>query len=198
MTNTELDMRREQLAKEIVFELPEGGLGANEKMGIVQNSMQQIRQRLQESNVQYDSQRESGIPEGEAIVDYTLKVFSMAFEISDSFGYAKLQDRILAAQKMTDVVMKKESPMSEKQGQFGEVAEGYIIKNAHLFLKELQTAPTAVQNLLAQAFEEANKAYNASQVEREQIPILTLGEQVNEIIPPVKKEQKLEVPVKRQ
>ena len=63
--------------------------------------MQNIRQTLQETDAQYDSQRAS-TPEGEAIGDYTLKVFSMAFELSDSFGYEKIEDRILATQRLTD------------------------------------------------------------------------------------------------
>ena len=194
MTNTELYTLNEQLQKDIVSELPEGGLGVNEKNGVVQNQMERIQQTLQTATAQYDSQKASGVAEVESIGDYTLKVFSMAFEISGGFGYEKLQDRILSAQKMTDVIMKKASPMREKQEEFAEFADGYVIKNSYLFFEGLQGEPV-VQAYLAKAFAKACKAYSDPQTEREQMPIPALSEQVTSVVPPVLEERKLNAPV---
>ena len=198
MLNTELSALSAQLTKEIVSALPEGGVGMNGKTSLVQANMARIQETLQQSNTMYDSQIQSGVTEQDAMGSYVLNVFSTAFAVSESFGYEKFQDRILAAQKMTDAVMKTGSPMRGKQEKFAEFADGFILKNSHLFLNELRGESTELQNFLSQAFEGANKAYAAPQNEREQMQIPSLGERAQDVVPPVQEEQKLGVPVKLQ
>ena len=125
MLNTELSALSAQLTKEIVSALPEGGVGLNGKTSLVQANMARIQETLQQSNTRYDSQIQSGVTEQDAMGSYVLNVFSTAFAVSEGFGYEKFQDRILAAQKMTDVVMKTGSPMRGKQEKFEGANKAY-------------------------------------------------------------------------
>ena len=139
--------------------LPEGGFGAA-KMGMIESSMSSLAATLKDTNEVYDSKRANGASEQESMQFYVKQVFYKTFEMTDMLGYYQLKDRVLAAQNMTDLIMKDLSPVSMAKDSLAMYAEGYILKNPELIMEGLAQDSGLPQESLEKAFDGAKKEYD--------------------------------------
>jgi protein-disulfide isomerase-like protein with CxxC motif len=139
--------------------LPEGGFGVA-KMGMFESSMSSLAATLKDTNEVYDSKRASGASEQESMQFYVKQVFYKTFEMTDMLGYYQLKDRVLAAQNMTDLIMRDLSPVSMAKDSLAMYAEGYILKNPELIMEGLAQDSGLPQESLEKAFDGAKKEYD--------------------------------------
>jgi hypothetical protein len=139
--------------------LPEGGFGAA-KTGMLITSMNGLVNTLKDTNEFYDRKIKEGATEQEAMQYYAKQVFYKTFEMTDMLGYYQLKDRVLAAQNMTDLIMKDLSPVSMAKDSLAMYAEGYILKNPELIMEGLAQDSGLPQESLEKAFDGAKKEYD--------------------------------------
>ena len=139
---------------------------------------------LREQNVlPYDAQTKSNVSARDAMENYTTQVYSTAFAITEQFAYSNLKNRVLAAQILTDVAMKKASPISVDQKNT-EFANGYILKNPNLVSDELKNESPDLADKLDDAFEDAKTMYD-----RENVQLPALSKEPSAKSSPVKPQQ---------
>ena len=182
---------QQDFAKTLGNVLPEGGFGAA-KMGMVAGAMDGLVNTLKDTNELYDRKIKEGATEQEAMQFYVKQVFYKTFEMTDMLGYFQLKDRVLAAQKMTDEIMKEVSPVSLAKDELAPYANGYILNNPDIIMEGLATDSGIEQESLERAFDSAKKDY-----ERESMNVLEAAEKGNVAkAPQVKDAPKIENPMK--
>ena len=181
-----------KFSKQLGGVLPEGGFGAA-KTGMVESAMDGLVATLKDTNELYDRQRVNGTSEQDAMKFYVKQVFYKTFEMTDMLGYFQLKDRVLAAQKMTDEIMKEVSPVSLAKDGLAPFANGYILDNSDIIMEGLVQDSGLDQDSLERAFDGAKKEYG-----REQVNVVEAAENVNAAkAPQVNDEPKIENPVKQ-
>ena len=143
--------------------LPEGGFGMA-KMGMIESSMGSLVATLKDTNEVYDSKRVSGASAQESMQFYVKQVFYKTFEMTDMLGYYQLKDRVLAAQNMTDLIMKDLSPVSLAKDELAPYANGYILNNPDIIMEGLAQDSRLPQESLEKAFDGAKKEYERVKV----------------------------------
>lgn len=157
------------LTDELLNVLPEGGATKEEKKVALQGKVKSLVEKAQEMNKEYDKHILFSDRPKTAMEIHAMKVFLHAFQMTEGLRY-NLKGRFLAAQKMTDVVMKQISPVAIAQEALGQYAQGYVLANdidsALSFLEFSMTEPRAEIKL---ALEDARNSYGIMQNDRERI-----------------------------
>lgn len=142
--------------------------------------MDALIKTAQEANKVFDE----GVSKGETpydLIKYQVKtVFQEAFLFTGSLGYTEMdtEKKILAAQVMTDVIMKRYSPVAIDGENYAEFAQGYMFKDLDAFQEVTGLDGNASYYI------EAQRKYN--EMKREEIHIDELNPAPNEsVVEPV-------------
>lgn len=174
-------MLKDKAVEEIVKNLPQCRWEKQlQKTMLNATIMGALIKTAQETNKAFDE----GVARGENPHDlmiYQVKtVFQEAFLFTGSLGYMDMnpEKKILAAQVMTDVIMKHYSPVVIDNKSYAEFAQGYMFKDLDAF-KEVTGLDSN-----SGYFEDAKKSYN--ELQREAIHSPELNPIINEpVVAPV-------------
>ena len=117
-------------------------------------------------------------------------VFSVALNATKNLKVADVKDRIIVAQKLTDIILNGASPIAFKQNEYGAYGKGFMaLQNADAIREMLssEVAPDAIDTAINGAQETFGALYPENKAkEIEQINV-DLGEVNSEIAPRVEK-----------
>ena len=117
-------------------------------------------------------------------------VFGVALNVTKNLKVADVKDRIIVAQKLTDIILNSVSPVAFKQNEYGAYGKGFVaLQNADAIREMLssEVAPDAIDTAINGAQETFGALYPENKVQEvEQIQV-NLGEVNAEIAPRVEK-----------
>ena len=122
-----------ELAQELKTVLPEG---YKKTSGILETMMRGIAGRMiqeaQVGNNKFDLEIMNGKDEKRAMIDHVKGVFKCAYDLTQMlYGYYDeyIPVRLVAAQKITDIVMKGYSPVYFAEDRLAEFGNGYVLNH---------------------------------------------------------------------
>ena len=122
-------------------------------------------------NQKYDNFAEDGSSREEldgVVAAQTKAMYKVAFNKLMAFKL-ELKDRIVAAQKIADLVLNGATPVAFKQNEFGKYGSNYALKNDECVREALAENGIAVNDDAIAAINEAKKEVGAFEKERVQI-----------------------------
>lgn len=174
LTNVEEKMKevikepatKDSLTEEILKSLPEGGFPDALKENFLKTQiLPQMMDKMQECNRDFDRVIENRLMTPETQMLYVVeKMYDKVFPMSVTLGYTDEKDQILAAQVITDAVLKKLSPVALDPEKLGQFADGYVVNNANAY--------SNITGFRADdpAMTEARQAFNAMKVDKVEVP----------------------------
>ena len=124
-----------------------------------------------------------------AIVNNVRAVFNNAYKLTEALGYFDPKDQLLAAQAITDVMMKNVSPATLEPEKYTQFANGYALNNPSSV--ESVTNMDGTEN----AFVEAKNAYD--EMNRVALNIEEANVNVKaDVVKPVENVEKINPPIK--
>ncbi|MBO5737666.1 MAG: hypothetical protein J6S04_07630 [Clostridia bacterium] len=121
---------KQKIAEEIAAKLPKGSLSKSIQKNLVQNMMMdQLCRKMQSANMSFDSGMVCRENPTKLMASCARQVFGQAYSLVDALGYIQVKDQLVAAQVMTDVIMKHLSPAALNPGKYDEFTNGYLLKN---------------------------------------------------------------------
>ena len=105
------------------------------------------------------------------MANYVEDIFSQAFKMTEGCKY-NLKGRLLAAQRMTDVIMNQLSPVPLAKEALGKYADGYILANPDAIKGRIYSsiyADAEEKRAVDLALEEAKGAYQSMSNDRERV-----------------------------
>ena len=140
---------------------------------------------------EFDLAVENGLNKADlakVVNDGVKNVFSVALNATKNLKVADVKDRIIVAQKLTDVILNAASPVAFKQNEYGAYGKGFVVlQNADAIRDMLgsEVAPDAIDTAINGAQETfgtlypENKAQNIEQIQ------VNLNEPKTAVVPPV-------------
>ena len=141
----------------------------------------------QQANKRFDEIVGDGGNAQKQLVHCVRQVFQRAYLLTSSVGYMDVKEQLVAAQVMTDVVMKKLSPVAFETETYAKFANGYVLNNPKEFSDVTEMDGTEY------AFTEAKKAYDG--MDREGIKVNEVNVENGAVVPPVENVPKVNAPV---
>ncbi len=135
----------------------------------------------QQENERFDEIVSSGRSPEKQMIENVKQVFKQAYSNVPSLGYMDPSAQLVAAQVMTDVVLKYLSPAALDGKKYKEFVSGYVLKNAEIF------ADITGMDGTEPVFMEAKKSYEEMQPEQiavneaNVIASVDVGEQVENL-----------------
>jgi hypothetical protein len=126
--------------------------------------------------------------EAEKIVKDGVKaMFKAAFQAAKNLRITDLKQQIIVAQKFTDIILNRATPVAFNQNQLGDYGKGYIVmQNADVIREIVQGDEAAMNDAIQGAQEEFGKLYPEIKVnESEQLNIILNEDENMEVVPPV-------------
>ena len=127
-------VEQEKIIDEIVEELPrcrwEKPLQKNMLTGVY---FKLFMRDAQQANEKFDYAVANGKPPELQMVENVKAVFRRVYENISSFGYTNNVAALVAAQMMTDVMMRRLSPAAFDEKKYAEFTNGYVLKHAAEF-----------------------------------------------------------------
>lgn len=143
--------------KQLVPTLPKAPFNGDADYG---TEIAMDKMNLQQLNQEFDTDVQSGLSEKVAMENYVLKVFKSAISGAQHINYNDSKDTIIAAQRITDAVLKNFSPYTLKQEELQEFVDGYVVKNSEKFFDEIKNSVEPwMQNKLEDGFNNAKAEY---------------------------------------
>ncbi len=119
-----------KLTEEIMNVLPEGGFNDAVKRNFVSSQIHSLADTMQRYNRSFDEAMEDGKTAESQMPETAEGMFQKAYSMVGTLGYETEKEQILAAQALTDVMMKNLSPVALDTEKLGEFANGYVCKNS--------------------------------------------------------------------
>jgi hypothetical protein len=175
-------MFKAQLTDSIVKSLPKCTMGSNSQKTILNSTVTNaLINEAKSANKIFDAGILGGENPQKQMAANVKLVFAKAFSLVDSLGYTSPEDQLLAAQKITDVVMKKASPAALKPEEYAKFTNGYVLNN-----------PEEFSEITGMNGEEPAFARAKAEYEKESIQIEEVNSQKVEIAPRVNEQPKNE------
>lgn len=158
-----------QITEDLVNSLPDGGTLKVDKRKIIQEKTKAFLKQANNANESYSV----GLNVDNAqdhIISYTCKMFSFAFELTKDMKYNMI-GRVLAAQRMVDVIMKEVSPVPLSPEILGKYADGYLLANPKeiAFTVAVGMAKMQADEETMNVISEANEAFQG--LKNDRLPI---------------------------
>ena len=151
--------------------------------------MDTLIRQAQENNETFDGGMAYGENPQKLMVTCVKKIYEKAYMLSSSLGYMQAQDQLVAAQVMTDVIMKNLSPVALEIDKYAEFANGYVLNHPNKFYEVTGMDGTEF------AFTEAKKSYEDI-MNREEVKISELQPNENKkVVAPVEEVPSINVPI---
>ena len=168
-----------KITDEIVKNLPESKWKKTTLKSILSpTSTNMLINEAQKANAVFDQLVAGGEDPQKMMVNNVREVFKKAYFLTSALGYTDVKDQILAAQAMTDVMMKNISPAALEPDKYKDFVNGYVLKHPKDFDGDIDIDVTEP------AFVNAQNEYNEKN--REIVKINDFQMQTNtEIVPPV-------------
>lgn len=177
-----------KITDEIVKSLPKCKWSKNIQKNLVSSiATNALIQEAQGANKLFDLSVADGV-NPETRMEYNVAaVFRKAYGLTEALGYIEIKDQLLAAQVITDVLIKNVSPAALEPEKYTKFANGYALNKPALI--EDVTGMDGTEF----AFKEAQKAY--ADMNREKVEILALNTVANkDVVAPVDKETNISAP----
>ena len=154
------------LAEDILKSLPKNGFPEAVQRNFLENNiLPQLMDKMQECNKNFDQMINSRLTTPEVQMLYVVeKMYDKVFPMPITLGYLTEKDQIVAAQVITDAVLKKLSPVALNPESLGQFANGYVVNNANAY--------NGITGLRADDSEmlEAKEAYNSLKADKVEVP----------------------------
>jgi hypothetical protein len=181
-------VEQEKIINEIVEELPrcrwEKPL---QKIMLTGVYFKLLMRDAQQANEKFDYAVANGKPPELQMVENVKAVFRRVYENISSFGYTNNVAALVAAQTMTDVLMRRLSPAAFDEKKYAEFTNGYVLKHAAEF------AEITGMDGTEPAFAAAKGKYAALQRKHIQVNEVNVIPENNIIAEPVENLPKVEV-----
>ena len=165
----------DEFITELSTSLPKGPAIGRVKPMIRTNLENMFMKPAQKANVEFDKHNGK---EKDTMVLLTKTLYKNALDVAHKCGFLKPEAQIAAAQVLVDNVMRKVTPAGFHK-EFSEFANGYVLKNAKEFNKEM---PTMYQFKDAD-YAKANEVYLATVPQK--IEVQGIENPVSQIADPV-------------
>ena len=140
---------------------------------------------------EFDLAVENGLSKADfakVVNDGVKNVFSVALNATKHLKVADVKDRIIVAQKLTDIILNAASPVAFKQNEYGAYGKGFVVlQNADAIRDMLgsEVAPDAIDTAINGAQETFGALYPENKAQKiEQIQV-NLNEPTTVVVPPV-------------
>ena len=145
-----------------------------------------LMDEAQKANSEFDEMVAGGFDKNKLMASTVHKMFKKAYSLTDMLGYHDLGDKLVAAQAMTDVLIKNLSPATLEPETYASFANGYAFNNPGKFEDVTQMDGTEP------VFMDAKKTYD--EMNREVVQISGFDDKPEAIVPPVKQQPSHEAP----
>lgn len=178
-----------KITDEIVKALPKCNQNKRTQKTIVSSfATKPLIKEAQSANERFDSSVADGGNPEKAMGYNVASVFSKAYKLTESLGYIDPKDQLVAAQAITDVIIKNVSPATLEPEKFAKFTSGYALNNPDLIEDTIGMDRTEF------AFTEAQKTY--AEMDRESIEVSELNNVKKDIVvKPVEKESNINPPI---
>ena len=116
-----------QITQELINVMPVGGADNTTKAKIIQDKAKSLIDKAHSLNENYHNYLNANNVKLK-MAGYAADIFMHAFDMTDGCKY-NLKGRLLAAQRMTDVIMNNLSPVPLAKDALGQFGDGYILSN---------------------------------------------------------------------
>jgi hypothetical protein len=141
-------------------------------------AIQPLMDEAQKANREFDEMVASNFDKNKLMASTVHKIFKKAYSFTDMLGYYDMGDKLIAAQAMTDVLMKNLSPATLEPETYESFVNGYVFNNPGKFEDVTQMDGTEP------VFMDAKKTYE--EMNREVVQINDLSNQPEgKIVPPI-------------
>ncbi len=126
---------KENLIEDILKALPKGGFPDALKRNFLNsnNMTASLIDNIQSYNQTFDNYVGNGSTPEAVMPEMVGQVFEKAFSMAGTLGYIADKEKLVAAQAITDAMLKKISPVALDSEKLGKFAEGYVLNNASQF-----------------------------------------------------------------
>lgn len=181
-------VEQEKMIDEIVKELPrcrwEKSLQRNMISSII---LKLMIKTAQQANERFDEGVSDGRSPEKQMLENVKQVFKQAYSNVASLGYMDPSAQLVAAQVMTDVMMKRLSPAAIDPKKYEEFTNGYVLKNAEAF------ADITGMDGTEPVFTESKKSYEEMQPQKINVNEVNVIPKNNVVVEPVENLPKVEV-----
>ena len=121
------------------------------------------------------------------IKDGVKTIFKAAFQAAKNLRITDLKQQIIVAQKFTDIILNRATPVAFNENQLGDYGKGYIVmQNADVIRELVKGDEGAMNDAIKGAQEEFGKLYPEIKVhESEQLNIILNEENDMNVVPPI-------------
>ena len=121
------------------------------------------------------------------IKDGVKTIFKAAFQAAKNLRITDLKQQIIVAQKFTDIILNRATPVAFNENQLGDYGKGYIVmQNADVIREIVKGDEGAMNDAIKGAQEEFGKLYPEIKVhESEQLNIILNEENDMNVVPPI-------------
>lgn len=171
------------LVEDIMKALPQGGFAEPIQKTILKNNiLPEMIKKVQDRNMEFDKAIASRTATPNIEMLYFVEdLFEKAFPMPSTLGYSEDKDMILAAQVITDAVLKKLSPVALNPDELGVFANGYVVNNPNAYVNITGIAETDTPMI------EAKNAFNAMNSDKVEVFEAITGNNAP-IVQPVQKD----------
>ena len=180
---------KEALASEIAKKLPRCIMTKNTQKSMLSSVLVNgLIAKAQQQNAEFDQMVAGGENANKQLERMMGKIFQKAYQGTESLAYMEEGARLVAAQVITDVLMKHLSPVALDAQKYPEYTDGYVLNNPKKFEDYTQMDGSAIQ------FTEAKKVYDG--LNRENVQINEINSvQKEAIVAPVVQESIAKDPI---
>ena len=178
---------KEKIVGEILKKLPAGKSVTLLKSLLNSMAVKPLMDTAQAANHEFDEMVASGFDKNELMANSVHKVFEKAYSYTAMLGYNDMSEQLVAAQAMTDVLMKNLSPAALEPETYASFANGYAFNNPGKFEDVTQMDGTEP------VFMDAKKMYD--EMNREVVQINDFDKMPEATVPPVQQAPSIEAPV---
>lgn len=171
------------IVEDIMKALPQGGFQeATQKTILKNNILPEMIKKAQDCNREFDKAIASRTMTANVQMLYFVEsLFEKAFPMPVTLGYSEDKDMIVAAQVITDAVLKKLSPVALNAEELGVFANGYVVNNPNAYVNITGFVETDT------AMIEAKNAFNVMNSDKVEV-LEAITENNAPIVQPVQKE----------
>lgn len=157
-----------QITQELINVMPVGGADNTTKAKAIQDKAKSLIDKAHSLNENYHNYLNANNVKIK-MAGYAADIFMHAFDMTDGCKY-NLKGRLLAAQRMTDVIMNNLSPVPLAKDALGQFGDGYILSNPESVEYDIQLnahIDSENKSQITIAMQEARNLYEAIKNNRE-------------------------------